>query len=73
VIPVALDRVHDGSRYAGLLEDRLPVLRVSPRVTLVVEVVKQAGDRSGLLVLAVLACETAHRGLHGESVLPKAF
>ena len=74
MIAVALYRMHDRSWDAGLLKDRLPVLRVSLWIPLVIEIVEEPGDRPGLLVFAaVLSREAAHGGLHGEAVFPKAL
>ena len=72
MIPVTLDRVHDGCGHAGLLEDRFPILWMPRGVALVVEVVEQPRDRPGLLVLTELHRERAHDRLHGEPVLAQA-
>jgi hypothetical protein len=72
VIAVALDRMHDPSRHTRLLEDGLAVLGVAVGVALVVEVVKQPGDRPLLLVAIEALGESAHRGFDREAVLAEA-
>src|SRR5581483_1890230 len=72
VVAVRLDRTDDRAGDAGLLEDRLPVLRVPARVALVIEVVEQSGDAPHLLVLAELRGVVPHRRLDRETVLAEA-
>src|SRR5207247_9780788 len=69
VIAVALDRVDDGPRNTGLLEDRLPVLRMPLRVPLVIEAMKEARDAPGFVVLAVPPRDVARRRFYGAPVL----
>src|SRR5439155_16964045 len=72
MVTVRLDRVDDVPGHAGLFEDRLAVLRMAGGISLVVEVVQQAGDAPGLLVLTELRREVPHRRLDGEAVLAQA-
>src|SRR5207247_8133449 len=63
VIPVRLDRVHDVAGEPGLLKHGLSVLRMTRRVTFVVVIVQETGERPVLLVPRVAGREAAHRCL----------
>src|SRR5688500_7289885 len=73
VIAMGLYGVHQLALEAGLLEDRAAVLRMSFRVALVVEVVKEADDAPGLDVTVVARREMSHHGFDRERVLAQVL